>query len=165
MNWSLVIENMNIWNTLGDNKTPFDPCPEGWRIPVQYELFTSPFLGSLITSFNSGAVNGARTNSDVLGYFPLSGCINKSAVLDSVGTNAFIWSSVTSVASPNTGNGLYIKYLPATYSDRVACGFDEFDKSFGASVRCVVDKNYIYRKENGGLFGDEVIRLRGVLLP
>ena len=161
--WSLEIENMNIWNTLGDNKTPFDPCPEGWRIPIQHDLYISPFLGSLISSitYQPDIVNGNGTNSSVLGYFPHSGCINMSAVLDSVGTNTFIWSSFTSVLEPNIGNGLYIKYISSPYSYRA--GYDKFDKSYGASVRCVVDKSYIFRKESGGLFGNEVSRLKNEL--
>jgi hypothetical protein len=167
--WSLVQENMNIWNTSGNNKTAYDPCPEGWRIPVQTGLQISPFIGSLGSSYMFDSIHGGKgTNSTVLGYFPHNGYINTAGVLDSIGTHTYIWSSFANSTYPNLGQGLFIRYIstPPLYHYTVSGEHNNiFDKSLGVSVRCVVDKNYIIRKENGGLFGNEVSRLRGVLLP
>ena len=158
-NWALSLEDSCLWNTAGGNKTAYDPCPEGWRIPVQDGVNT-PWGGALEASFSPDVVYAGGANSTVLGYFPLGGYINGSGAITAVGTTNYLWSSfsTTNPSSFNSGSGLEIRYSP--FFSGIP---GSLDKSYGASVRCVVDKNYIFRKENGNLFGSEVSRLRNEL--
>jgi len=155
-NWKFEEENRYLWNSPEGNKTAYDPCPEGWRIPV-YEEYPgkSPWAGS-VAGFNNSMINGYYNPE--LGYYPKSGYMNASATLVSTSVNAYYWTSF--YYSPTESAGLMLSQnVPPIYTSQL------IDKAFGASVRCVVDKNYIKNAGNGGLFGAGVNNLKNVLLP
>ena len=122
-----VNENGNLWNSKGGNKTVFDPCPEGWRIPIQ---------NGDNTSFSPW--NGLDTKTDLdanAGYYPLAGYINTGG--SHVNSDGYYWTSWPGI--PVTGidsKGISIIGSAVTHSFNLP-------KNTGRSVRCVVDRAYI----------------------
>ena len=164
--WTFEEENAYLWNSPKGNKTAYDPCPEGWRIPNIPELYISryPWAGVLMGTgpkgFSPNISNPYTIQygyySPLVGYYPQGGYINSAGAMTNATTHARYWTS-----SP-ASNGMVIGLIfdGSTFDVR-----DELVKSWGASVRCVVDKNYIKKAENGGLFGAGVINLKSALLP
>ena len=161
--WTIYQENPDLWISPGGNKSAYDPCPEGWRIPVMPENVWGyfPWDGVLIDpgpydpdKFNNSIPNGWY--SPLVGFYPKSGYINSSGALANSGTYARFWTTYS--ASTNMAIGLQL-------DDNALPVMGVLDKALGASVRCVVDKNYILNVENGGLFGTGINNLKNVLLP
>jgi hypothetical protein len=157
--WSLSVENEFLWSTQGGNKTAFDPCPEGWRVPEQpsYGSQSSPWYN---VTFSSTAYTNGHYSATV-GYYPYSGYIGTStSVITDVATSAYSWTSWAGASSRNylDGTGLLISTTSTSTDPYI-------DKAYGVSVRCVVDLNYLLSKEGGGLFGSGAGTLEGELLP
>ena len=109
-------------------KTPFDPCPEGWRVPANKN-----------DKFIWNGLENATTDYSALGVFPYAGFRYRAGggCLKNSGFGASIWSG-----TPPTGIGnayelsIYIspsEKRPIIKSD-VSC------RSDGRSVRCVKDE-------------------------
>ena len=157
--WVLNVENNYLWNTKGGNKTAFDPCPEGWRVPVQADPGSSysPWNGVLPSTLTAGTgdyINGRY--SPVLGYYPYSGYIDDSRVITGTANTSYYWTSYPGTVTQ--GISLYNSTSDVAYSGAPSI----IDKSYGASIRCVVDLNYLIRN-NGGLFGKEGEALINIL--
>ena len=153
--WTPSTENAHLWNSPGGNKTAFDPCPEGWRIPIldSHLSVQSPWSGA--TGF-IGDTNGYY--SQLLGYYPIGGYYsNTNATLNT--TEAYYWTSFPGVTAA-AADGLGLRLLTGSITPQAS-----IVKSRAVSVRCVVDKKYIQHVANGGLFGIEVNNLKNVLLP
>jgi len=164
--WPLSVQNPNLWISPKGNKTAYDPCPEGWRIPDVLEPYATgnfPWEGDVLGTGTNGFKNSINNGwySLLVGYYPKSGYIYSpsatSAALINSGTQARVWTSCS--VSTNLAMGLLIND-PNLPEMNLA-----LDKSWGANVRCVVDKNYIRNAENGGLFGTGITNLKNVLLP
>ncbi len=155
-NWPLSTENEFLWSTKGGNKTAFDPCPEGWRIPEQdsYSSTGSPWY---YASFDVLALYANGRYNTTLGYYPYSGYIgtSTSAITNPV-TAAYYWTSWAGTSYQGTGLSI------STGSTDV---LPLIDKAYGASVRCVVDLNYLLNVDGGGLFGSGGGTLEVELLP
>ena len=147
--WPLAVENSNLWSTAGGHKTAFDPCPEGWRIPKQENPSSSPWQGltNSLLAYNSAEIGRYHSGA---GYYPLSGYISSSSITGT-GTTAYYWSSGPITAT--TATGLYI-----TNGTAVSTSPSGMNMAYGASVRCIVDRDYLF-KNNGGLFGSGSITL------
>ena len=135
--WSLSDENQYLWISEEGNKTAFDPCPEGWRIPVQNSsnLASSPWNGlnhdGSPPTFPHAVGNTNGRYNDKVGYYEGVGYLhNSSLVVDAVKTTYF-WSTF----SDNTllGNGLKISSTEVNPNSTI-------DKSWGNQVRCVKEK-------------------------
>jgi hypothetical protein len=139
--WPLSAENEFLWDTQGGNKSAFDPCPEGWRIPPQRGggSSDSPWdqLPNNFVTNVSGYTNG-RYHS-VIGYYPFSGILSNGSI-DNQANIAYFWTSYAPTASDNA-RGLYINATNVSDNNNIS-------KSSAVSVRCVVDVKYM-----GGLFG------------
>jgi len=164
--WPLSVQNPNLWNSPKGNKTAYDPCPEGWRIPDVLEPYASgnfPWDGDVLGTGTNGFKNSINNGwySLLVGYYPKSGYIISSSAtsveLVNSGTHARVWTSNS--VSTNMAMGLLID------DPNLPIRSTALDKSWGANVRCVVDKNYIRKAENGGLFGSGITNLKNVLLP
>lgn len=126
--------NPNTWNTRwamenaqGKNiKSPFDPCPYGWRIP-NMEADESIWQGldvAAVTQVGSGI-------DTAIGYFPYSGYLaDGDGQSGSVGLNAYIWSG-DAYLGVNASN-LFVK--GSTVQSRYG-----MNKADAISVRCVRD--------------------------
>ena len=121
----------------------------------------SPWSGEIINTgpngFNFSISNGIY--SPLVGYYPYSGYMSAWGVLEFPGSNSRYWTSYSGAS--NVGYGLTVTHLPIL----TISSWSSIDKFLGANVRCVVDKDYIKKAENGGLFGTGVINLKNNLLP
>ena len=150
--WPLQVENDSLWITRGGNKTAFDPCPEGWRVPIQASNGGSSFSPweGLDSNFGydvSALYTNGRYNSTV-GYYPLSGYIGTSNTSVTVDANKLTnyWTSWPGVASgAGIGMGLTISGSGGALSSTI-------NKTYGNQIRCVVDVKYLI-KTGGGVFG------------
>ena len=131
-------ESDYLWTTPGDNKTAFDPCPEGWRIPKQILAgpSSSPWYGLNETNFLSGIQLNGRYNASI-GYYPFSGVIEGDAILYQTGDASYYWSAWRAVVSYSQGIGMSISSTLVLAPDVVISSY--FPKTYGASLRCVVD--------------------------
>jgi hypothetical protein len=132
-------EDGYLWLTSGGNKTAFDPCPEGYRVPQQQSSsIWAPFFVRTDTSI---FFNGYY--STVLRYFP-GAYISSGGLIITTG-DAYYWTHHT--ASKGDVNAIGLR-LYSSSQDNSA----NINKATGGYVRCVVDKNYILKKQ-GNVFG------------
>jgi hypothetical protein len=139
--WLLSTENDSLWDTQGGNKSAFDPCPEGWRVPVQRGngAADSPWDSSFPSSPPLAPEYGKGLYHSNLGYFPFSGYISSAGNMEKSGTGAYFWTSFN--LNESLGTGLYITTPTSASSVSIS-------KNYAVSVRCVKDTNY-----RGSLFG------------
>ena len=143
--WTFNSENLYLWNTAGGNKTAFDPCPEGWRVPVQSggDGSDSPWSGLTITNF-----------ADNVGFYPLSGYISNAGVFTSTNVSGYYWTSWPGTSATGINSiGLSL----TTSSLNLA---ESMQKNTGRSVRCVVDKSYI--QKGGTAFSNSKVLLDNI---
>lgn len=125
----------NMWNLRWTKKnaqgkrvkSPFDPCPAGWRVP-DVDINESAWQG-LETSAATQEGSGVNTRA---GYFPFAGYLaDGNAMRGDVGQRAYNWSA-DSYLDVNAAN-LYIENT-TVYSKY------GMNKANALSVRCVKDK-------------------------
>jgi hypothetical protein len=143
--WPLSVEDTCLWSTTGGNKTAFDPCPAGWRVPRQVDDGSSPWYG--LNNGNLITVTGTNGRYySLVGYYPFAGYLNGTNVIEmtGAGTSAYFWASWNN--STTEGMGLSIDGSSVNHAYSIL-------KRNGVSVRCVVDRNYLINTGSGGLFG------------
>ena len=154
LDYTLSIEDANLWATGGGRKTAFDPCPEGWRIPVSVGS-SAAWAENNSNPRNFTYVSGEEgCYSPLLGYYPLTGYFESLTPpfgLVNTTLHTYFWSSRSASSNINENwNGLKIIYDPTPSIGHA----QTTEKSYGASVRCVVDVNYLKEKGRLGLFGN-----------
>ena len=120
-------------------KTIYDPCPAGWRVPEGGEDGVWAKASGKTESFNDSALpiekgmNFSGTfGSDEMIYYPLSGYrSNGSGALNNVGGNGYYWS-----CSPNPSNSSSAYYLSFNGDGDVSPVYAN-DRSRGYPVRCL----------------------------
>jgi hypothetical protein len=133
------LEDSCLWATKQKNKTAYDPCPEGYRVPYQDgsgDTF-SPWYSANFSNGSGIFLNGSY--SAAVKYYPW-GYITIGGVSQTA--NGYYWTSFTGHNALNVASALI---LPSGLSG-------DLDKATGAYIRCVVDKNYIL-KQQGNKFG------------
>lgn len=131
------------WNDInktnsGTTKTFFDPCPDGWRLPVDEELKVLEGDKFVWDATNKGRWYGSN-------WFPVPGYLHCKGVSEDTfqwnGTSGYLWSaqytttSTESGATPaNRGNGFYF------WGDSNK-GLSDTNRADGVKVRCVRDKS------------------------
>lgn len=126
---------IGTYGSYQSDKTVFDPCPAGYRVPpiAAYDdaLTNSENYGS--ARFNAGydwiTYYNGTTTTDGPGIFPAAGLRNSSTgTFNNAGSVGYYWSSTNN----GTTNGYYLSFNGSTvltrYSNYRSCGF---------SVRCV----------------------------
>ncbi|MCK9159116.1 MAG: fibrobacter succinogenes major paralogous domain-containing protein, partial [Bacteroidaceae bacterium] len=110
--------NVNLWGnpttSIVNSKSPYDPCPVGWRVPV-YKSGVSPWNG----------LSGSWSSK--VGYSPASGyrhCNNGEFY--NVGSSGNCWA-----AAPNGNYGCYLYF----YSSHVTSSYKS-SRAAGFGVRC-----------------------------
>ena len=120
-------QNNTLWGD-GENKSDFDSCPQGWRVPTDASKTYGDF--SITTMKASGsdtnAGNGRMYYST--GWFPAEGCRDPSnGVLGRVSSSGYYWSSKV--------NNTYAHYFSFNMADVFPNG--TYRRAYGMSVRCV----------------------------
>lgn len=125
------------WTTSEKDKSIYDPCPVGWRVPDEGSW--SKALGSsssftessLYSSTNKGMNFSGRFGSASTIWYPTSGYRNgKDGNLSDVGFYGYCWS-----ASPGSN---YAYYLLFSYEGGVSPSRGS-NRAGGRSVRCIKD--------------------------
>ena len=138
--WHYSSRDNTLWTTSDKDKSIYDPCPVGWRVPDGGSNGVwSTALGSSSTyydgtydSTNEGMNFSGKFGSDQTIWYPASGYrYGNGGSLSGVGNNGFCWS-----ASPNSSNSYY-SYVLYFNSDGFvnpsSCDF----RAYGQSVRCL----------------------------
>lgn len=125
----------DLWPTRWDDggKTPFDPCPKGWRVPSEKNS-TKPWacLDKSKSLYNAEYSGYDFTDPGrILGYFPIVGYrVRSSTYLYDIGNLGPIWS-----ASP-AATALGQRILLAT--DNIFPNSTHY-RANGSAVRCIQD--------------------------
>jgi hypothetical protein len=120
-------------NTLlghGTTKSVYDPCPLGWRVPVNSNMSSakSPWYGVSAQSFTSGTGVNWGTNA----LYPAAGCRDYSAgALYEVGRNGGYRSASPYSSSSGSTSSLFFSYDGSLNVD------GNHYRADGFSVRCV----------------------------
>ena len=124
--------NDDLWDVTGANKSVFDPCPPGWRVPIN-TIWAS--FSSYSKWGGSGAMRGNlyKDNNGVQAWYPADGClVYNTGVLPasaSMGNWGYSWSAVT----VDQQNGYA---LDQNYTGDVWVSYS-FPRANGYPVRCV----------------------------
>lgn len=112
-----------LWNEQR-GKTPFDPCPEGWRVPADKN-----------GQFAWNGFSQATMDSSPLGVFPYTGFRYRvgGGCLKNSGFSASLWSGIV----PKIGNAPYLSIYIVPYNNQPAIKREVGCRSDCRSVRCV----------------------------
>jgi hypothetical protein len=128
--WHYASRDNTLWghDANGGIKTIYDPCPAGWRVPVNSGMSadTSPWYG--FTKDNGGTfANGYNWGTNAV--YPAAGNrSNSSGSLYRVGTGGYYWSA--SPYSSASGTSLLLFDSGTVYV------FNNAHRASGLSVRC-----------------------------
>ena len=134
------ITDYTRWTTSESDKSIYDPCPAGWRVPDGGENGiwskacgqSSYFRGYSFDDINRGMNFSGKFGSASTIWYPASGYSNyNSGGLGPVGSYGNYWS-----ASSYSGNNNYAYYLHFTYTGDVFPAYN-FNRANGRSVRCL----------------------------
>jgi len=140
-------QNNNLWSN--DGKGVADPCPDGWRVPTNYEwiaitngdgiAFYTPGSSYTCTSGNKWVWNNTPTrgwlitpaNSSIPTLFlPASGRRDGTASFSNVANYGFYWSSATSGLGCDCFSfGNFTSITPSS----------SYGRTNGMSIRCVAE--------------------------
>ena len=124
------------WTTLESNKSIYDPCPAGWRVPDggsngiwSKALDSSSSFSHTYNSSNEGMNFSGKFGSASTIWYPASGYRhNDDGSLNSVGGNGDYWS-----ASPRSGGAYYLYFNDeGRVNPSNSC-----NRANGLSVRCI----------------------------
>lgn len=135
LDWHYSSRDNTLWTTSDKEKSIYDPCPQGWRVPDAGSRgvwstalgSSSSFTGSsLYSSTNKGMNFSGKFGSDQTIWYPASGCRANDGSLNYVGIEANYWS-----ASPGIYGGAYgLTFHYDSY-------YDFGTRAYGWSVRCL----------------------------
>lgn len=117
-----------LWNSGAGKKTPFDPCPKGWRVPANRN-------NKFVWNNLDGSVTG---NYTPVGVIPFNGLRTRygRGCLKNSGFCAYIWTGNN--ISSNTSESAYVLNVYISPSEkRPVCKRDINVTSDGCGVRCV----------------------------
>lgn len=131
VDWYGSGHNDALWGT---NKTVYDPCPPGWRVPEN-----NVWSGLNNGNFSWNAPSKGRTNNNYGGFYPASGYRSGTYVwinnpfgkMFEVGTNGYYWSASV--------DGNQARNLQFNNNQAVSTSSSN-NRANGYPVRCVEDK-------------------------
>ena len=81
---------LNRWNSDLNTKTPFDPCPKGWRVPASDTNGESPWNGlSLPEDENKWGSGWYFEATSLIGYYPAAGQRGATGTVTYAGSAGF----------------------------------------------------------------------------
>lgn len=118
------------WSDENGNKTSYDPCPEGWRVPVTGSGSSSAWYGLGDVWAWSGDAQGLTSASG--GYWPAGGYIDPGRPSgNEVATSGYLWGATSAGAKAYmlqySASGINVSAQTAKYN--------------ALPVRCVKDNN------------------------
>lgn len=125
--WNAV-PNSYIWRTSSSQKTEYDPCPAGWKVPVPLDF--NMLILSATKSWNSSAKALVFTSGSAAVTLPAAGYRageSAEAPATARGTMGYYWTSMA------TTEGAYSLEFDAVAANSTA----ENNRQCGMSVRCV----------------------------
>ena len=126
------------WTTSESNKSIYDPCPAGWRVPDggRNGVWTRAFVSSILenSSFSEGLNFSGKVGSASTIWYPASGVRSSmySGALVSVGYTGRYWS-----ASPESDGSSGVYFLYFNGSDNGDTWASARHRMEGYSVRCL----------------------------
>ncbi len=126
-NWyGTTASNNNLWNNAG-KKTPYDPCPSGWKVPTSGSGESSAWFG--LNSSNSAA-EWAKSWLWHFSYYPATGKLDGfDGKLKEAGLTGYLWS-----ATPSVSQAYGFKYGSTDSNINTSYTSNRVD---GHAVRCV----------------------------
>ena len=129
--WHYALRDDGLWAA---EKTIYDPCPAGWRVPDGGESglwSTAGFTSSTYEAANKGIHFDISSPSTT--WYPAAGSLSyDSAELTSVGNYGYYWS-----ITPYTSYACYLYF----FSNGSVNPANDNYRSYAFSVRCVEDMN------------------------
>ncbi|MDR3118865.1 MAG: fimbrillin family protein, partial [Mediterranea sp.] len=130
--WHYASRDNTLWghDVNGGIKTIYDPCPSGWRVPVNYNMSeaSSPWYG--FTKANGGSFSYGY-NWGTNAVYPAAGYrLTSSGSLANVDSYGYYWS-----ASPNSSASANALLLNFYYANIYV--YYNTSRAYGFSVRCV----------------------------
>ena len=136
--WHYSSRDNTLWTTSGNEKSVYDPCPSGWRVPDGGSSGVwSTALGSsssftdelLYDSTYEGMNFSGKFGSDQTIWYPASGYRSyNDGSLGSVGSSGYYW-----FASPYYHNAYYLYFSSNGYVDPSSYS----GRAYGRSIRCL----------------------------
>jgi hypothetical protein len=127
-NWA-PIGSTNLWGGNDNTKTIYDPCPDGWRVPILKADTPFPWEGLNHVNWAENANGGINWGTNVVypvtGYWksnftPFQGLYNHFAV----------WTGTTNHDGTFDGARAFMEFRQYRYQYQM-------NRSLGAAVRCV----------------------------
>ena len=133
-NYTWMDRNLGASTTTPSDKTIFDPCPAGWRVPAWsgglspwngFNETTFPFYNAFDWNLSYGRVYTSAGNT----YYPAASYRDSEGMLFDIGSEGpgVYWS-----ASPSQNNMV----CDLSFSNGEVMLYDDY-RMFGFSVRCV----------------------------
>ena len=133
---SIFLTDNTRWTTSESNKSIYDPCPSGWRVPDggsngvwSTALGSSSGFDYTYDSTNEGMNFSGKFGADQTIWYPVSGCRDPNfGGLWLVGLGGYYWS-----ASPSNDYA----YILCFIDDGGVSPSGDFSRAHGLSVRCL----------------------------
>ena len=125
VNWTL--ETDGLWGENGD-KSPFDPCPPGWRVPIT-NIWSNFSTSNFVWGVTATGTNGRMyTGNNVQAWFPAFGNLSEGSGILASPDCGYFWR-----AMPNDRDtGYELHFTPTgVYQPFAHC------RARGISVRCI----------------------------
>jgi hypothetical protein len=124
----LYTRDGNLWGH-GSVKTVYDPCPAGWRVPVNSNMSesTNPWYGVPAQNFTEGTGVNWGTNA----LYPATGYRDyNNGSPAAVGSGGTYWTASPYNSSSGSTSGLI-------FAGSVVYAYYDSPRAYGFSVRCV----------------------------
>jgi hypothetical protein len=129
--WHYAACDDTLWGH-GTTKSVYDPCPAGWRVPINPNMSnnSSPWYGVSAQNFIRGDSSGVNWGTNAL--YPAAGYRGyNNGSLNSVGINGYNW-----VASPQNSSSENASYLGFYYNGGLLIHGGS-SRASGIPARCV----------------------------
>ena len=124
--------NDNLW---GSSKTANDPCPEGWRVPTNFEwsnvIYNNTWEHSGTTNTKGYTITIPGETTPSL-FLPAMGLRGTAGSINNSGTHGYYWTS-----TPNTISITAYSYSLAFSNQGPSLSSNNTPRGMGLAVRCV----------------------------